>query len=92
MKLNLDRLHSIQTTLEAIADMETAMEWYSNTTKAGPAYLRVEHSGKGEVKFQMDRVDFLALMESEKDKLIRHLEHRFKGFEYDPNASWKGDN
>lgn len=94
MKLNLERLNSIAVTLNAIRDIENAIKWYEDTSKAGPAYMQVRspsnstHDGIG---FQLDRIDFLVIMEAQKAKLIKHLEERFDGFEYDPNAEWTGD-
>jgi hypothetical protein len=92
MKLNLARLRSIQTTLTAIAEIETAMGWYADTSKQGPAYLKINKAGEREtVDVQIDRAEFLAIMEAQKQKLITSLETRYKGFEYDPDADWAGD-
>jgi hypothetical protein len=92
MKLNLERLNNIQGTLGAIKDFEKAMNWYGDTTKAGPAYLIVkEPGGTDYINLQIDRQTFLDIMREQKAKYIRHLEERFDGFEYDPDAHWSGD-
>lgn len=94
MKMNLDRAKSMTITLSAIADIERAMEWYSDTSKVGPAYMYVT-SPMGEhekVHIQLDRKVFLEMMEAHKNHLISNLEERFEGFEYDPEAHWAGDN
>ena len=95
MKINLARLRSIEMTLKALADIEKTMAWYEDTSKAGPAYIAVKDPtglAKPTVDLQIDRQDFLDLMELRKEQLIRHLEERFDGFEYDPDADWAGDN
>ena len=96
MKLNLGRLQSIETTLKAIADIENAMAWYEDTSKTGPAYMKVKNPVSNmmdhALEIQIDRQDFLDLMELRKEQLIRNLEERFDGFEYDPDAYWAGDN
>ena len=93
MKLNLARLESIAITLNAISDIEKAMEWYADTSKVGPAYMTVRGPDRRhDVELQIDRQEFLELMKSRKEKYIKHLEERFDGFEYDPEAHWTGDN
>jgi len=92
MKMNLARLKSIEITLKAIADIEKAMSWYEDTSKPGPAYLEVKTPNKLDgVDMQLDREDFLLMMDARKRKLIAGLEERFNGFEYDPEADWAGD-
>ena len=92
MKLNIYRLESIAITLKAIDVIEKAMEWYADTSKVGPAYMTVRDPVSGEnVELQIDRQEFLELMKSRKEKYIKHLEERFDGFEYDPEAHWTGD-
>jgi len=92
MKMNLARLNSIQTTLEAIQDIDEALEWYKED-KPGPAYMKVrnpKHSSDA-TDMQFDRELFRRFMNEHKQQLIRSLEERFEGFEYDPEADWKGD-
>jgi hypothetical protein len=94
MKLNLARLDSIAITLNAVAEIEKAMEWYADTSKVGPAYMSVRAPVSGEsisIDVQVDRQEFLEFMKARKEKLIKHLEERFDGFEYDPEADWAGD-
>lgn len=91
MKLNLARLNSIQVTLKAIQDIDEALEWYRED-KPGPAYVKVQNPYDGSaVHAQFDRDEFREFMNERKQKLIRHLEERFEGFEYDPKADWTGD-
>jgi hypothetical protein len=94
MKLNLRRLETIAITLKAIQQIDQVMEWYKDTTKAGPVYLSVKApplTGIGSTDVQVDREPFLEFMQARKDYLIQHLEDRFEGFQYDLNASWHGD-
>jgi hypothetical protein len=93
MKLNLKRLKSIETTLEAIESIDKSIEWYKEDLP-GPAYMTVTEPCAGQsntVHFQVDRKDFREFMNQRKKQLIEHLEDRYKGFEYDPDADWKGD-
>lgn len=92
MKLNLARLHSIENTLKAIENCNQAIEWYKDTTKAGPAYITVKDpSMQKATDIQLSRECLIELIESHRDWLIQNLEDRFEGFEYDPNAPWHGD-
>ena len=92
MKLNLDRLETIGTTLEAISDIETALKWYEKDLP-GPAYIEVRHpqNNNWTAKVQFERKHFREFMEERRRQLIQHLEERFEGFEYDPDAPWAGD-
>ena len=91
MKLNLQRLKSIQTTLGAIEDINKAINWYKEDV-AGPAYMNVSTPGSNEVVYlQFDRNHFHEFMTARRDHLINHLQERFEGFEYDPEAHWSGD-
>ena len=94
MKLNLDRLHTIGITLQAIDDLEKTIEWYSDTTKVGPVYVSVKspsNSSVNSVEIQFDRADYIAFAQARIQHLIDHLKDRFEGFEYDPKAHWTGD-
>ena len=93
MKLNLKRLNSISTTLEAIDEIDKALEMYVDDLP-GPAYMDVRHPrapGTGSIQIQFDRTHFRKFMNERKQELIKNLEDRFDGFEYDPEASWTGD-
>jgi hypothetical protein len=92
MKMNLERLKSIATTLEAINEIEKSLEWYQQDLP-GPAYMAVTEpcAGHNTVHFQVDRKDFREFMNLRKKQLIEHLKDRYEGFEYDPDADWKGD-
>ena len=86
MKLNLARLNSIAITLEAIEKMERLIEIYSED-KPGPAYLLVNDS----VELQIDRKLMVETLKAQIASYVKHLEERFDGFEYDPDAKWTGD-
>ena len=90
MKLNLDRLRSIQVTLEAIRDVDNIIKHYEDLTKSDPVYCSVE-TGYCNIEMQFDRAMFNTLIRTHKQNLINHLEDRFDGFEYDPDADWTGD-
>jgi len=88
MKLNLNRLKSIETTLKAIEDIDKSLKWYKENS-SGPVYMAVTPPGGGRndtVHFQIDREQFRRLMNERKQELIRRLEDRFEGFEYDSDA------
>jgi hypothetical protein len=92
MKLNKGRLHSISITLDVIADIEKSIEWYGDTSKSGPAYISIrEPNAISTIDVQIDRKTFVEIMEAQKAKLIKNLEDRFEGFEYDPDAHRSGD-
>lgn len=86
MKLNLARLNSIAITLEAIEKMERLIEIYSED-KPGPAYLLAYDS----VELQIDRKLMVETLKAQIASYVKHLEERFDGFEYDPEAKWTGD-
>lgn len=92
MKLNTARLNSIAITLEAIDKIEEALKWYDEVG-GGPAYMTVTPpaGGSKSIALQFEREHFRAFMLFRKAQLIRHLEERFDGFEYDPAAPWTGD-
>lgn len=93
MKLNSARLNSIAITLEAIDKIEEALKWYKEDLP-GPAYMTVNPPGSAvskSVAIQFEREHFRSFMEFRKAELIRNLEERFDGFEYDPDADWFGD-
>ena len=92
MKLNMERLDSIGTTLRAIRDIEIALEWYEKDLP-GPAYIEVGHpqNETWTVSVQFKREQFREFMKERRQQLIQHLEERFEGFEYDPDAPWTGD-
>lgn len=93
MKLNLKRLNSIKTTLQAIDEIEKALEMYVDDFPS-PVHMFVQHPsapGTGSIQIQFDRTHFRKFMNERKQELIKHLEDRFEGFEYDPEASWVGD-
>lgn len=91
MKLNLARLNSIKHTLEAIEQIDQALEWYKDA-KPGPAYMSVSPPGSNEViSLQFEREHFRKFMTERRAYLIQHLEERFDGFEYDADADWTGD-
>ena len=93
MKMNLTRLQNIAVTLGSIAEIEKCLEWYADTSKVDPAYVSVRApAGLLEaIALQIDRQDFVDFMQSQKEKLIKNLEDRFDGFQYDPDAQWSGD-
>jgi len=92
MKMNLARLKAIETTLQAIEDIDKALELYSQDLP-GPAYLVVKkaHALKSPIEIQFEREHFRQFMNERKQELIKNLEDRFDGFEYDSEASWSGD-
>lgn len=90
MKLNLARLASIKTTLEAVAQFDDLIEYYSHDLP-GPAYLTVKRRDAVDMDIQIDRKLMLELIKTQRDQYIKHLEDRFDGFEYDPDAKWTGD-
>lgn len=90
MKLNLARLNSIAITLEAIEKMERLIEIYSED-KPGPAYLLAKRVGDDSVELQIDRKLMVETLKAQIASYVKHLEERFDGFEYDPDAKWNGD-
>jgi len=90
MKLNLARLNSISITLEAIEKMEHLIEVYSED-KPGPAYLLAKPVGHSNVDLQIDRKLIVEVLKAQIMSHVKHLEERFDGFEYDPEAKWTGD-
>lgn len=89
MKLNLDRLKSIETTLEAIDRIERMLKSYCEDSP-GPVYMIVETSDREQREpIQFSREHFREFMNQRKQQLIQHLEERFEGFEYDASASWQ---
>lgn len=92
MKLNMKRLDSIGITLRAIREIEDALEWYEKDLP-GPAYVEVSnpHNETWTVNVQFERKHFREFMKERRRQLIQHLEERFEGFEYDPDAPWEGD-
>lgn len=91
MKLNTARLNSIAITLEAIDKIDEALKWYED--RGGPAYMTVSPpaGASKSIALQFDHEHFREFMKFRKTQLIRHLEERFDGFEYDPEAHWTGD-
>jgi len=90
MKLNLARLNSIAITLDAIEKMERLIYIYSED-KPGPAYLLAKPVGQSSVELQIDRKLMVETLKAQIMSHVKHLEERFEGFEYDPEAKWHGD-
>lgn len=92
MKLNLHRLKTIAHTLAAIEDIDCALLWYQENLP-GPSYVRVRQPDCADnfVHLHLEREVLREALEKQKKKLIQHLEERFDGFEYDPDADWTGD-
>ena len=90
MKLNLKRLNSIQITLEAIEDIDLALKEYEKDLP-GPAYMTVKMTSREDIQLQFERDHFRQFMIERRQQLIRSLELRFDGFEYEPAADWRGD-
>lgn len=88
-KLNLARINSIQTTMEAIEQIEKLIEYYS-VDKPGPAYLSCNNVNYESFDIQIDRKIMLDALTEQMNKLIVSIEDRY-GFEYDPDAHWAGD-
>lgn len=89
VKLNLARLRSIQTTMEAIERIEQLIEYYGED-KPGPAYITCKKDIGDCVDVQIDRKIMINALEGQLNKLILSVEDRY-GFEYDSNAPWNGD-
>jgi len=88
-KLNLARINSIQTTMEAIEELEKLIEYYS-VDKPGPAYVSCNNVNHVSVDIQIDRKIMVDALTDLMNKLIVNIEERY-GFEYDPDAHWAGD-
>jgi len=89
VKLNLARLRSIKTTMEAIEKIQKLIDFYSED-KAGPAYVTCKNVGHEHIDIQIDRKIMVKTLTEQMNQYILNIEDRY-GFEYDPDADWFGD-
>lgn len=89
VKLNLARINSIRTTMEAIERTQKLIDFYSED-KSGPAYVTCKNVVHENVELQIDRKIMVNALTEQMNKLILSIEDRY-GFEYDPDADWIGD-
>jgi len=89
VKLNLARIASIQTTMEAIEKNRKLIEFYSED-KAGPAYVTCTYVAHEPIDIQIDRKIMVKTLTEQMNQYILNIEDRY-GFEYDTDAEWFGD-
>lgn len=66
-------LINLRTTIEAIDDLDTLIEFYSKPSP-GPAYVEFYHvDGPGEIKVQLDRAFAIQALQSQRQKLVDYM-------------------
>lgn len=91
VKLNLERIKTIQTTMEAIERHDRLIDHYSEN-KPGPAYLIAKvNNSSNHSEIQFDRDVMLTALKEQRQRYVDSIEQRF-GIKYDASAGWSGDN
>lgn len=66
-------LINLRTTIEAIDDLDTLIEFYS-TPSPGPAYVEFYHvDGPGELKVQLNRAFAIQALQAQRQKLVEYM-------------------
>lgn len=86
MKLNIGRLNAIKTSLEKITKIDKLLERYGEEY-TGAVSASIKMAVYVDLDVQFDTVYFREFLISERDRLIKSLEDRYEGFEYDPDAN-----
>jgi hypothetical protein len=73
LKENRIALLNLQTSINAIDEIDELIKFYNDSTKTAPAYLTVNHYAGEASELQMDRNVFVKALQEQRESLVKSL-------------------